>query len=237
MSPYNLAVGHAAAIAFLATAVGLVVRGRWRLSWAFAAYVPVVLSCNVVTGLWPQHFFVDGFSMGKQAAYDVLKLGIALELGWRTFHLFPGAESAARKIALVILTVTALSALAVPTLSWGDDFVLTALGLIHPRVINGTIWLMAATLVIAQWYRVPVHPFHAAVLTSFAVYLALFSTLLSLVGRYGRALESFLNVVDPLAYVLLVCWWVYIVWRPESETATAHLGTLRKLQFRASSCG
>jgi hypothetical protein len=51
--------------------------------------------------------------------------------------------------------------------------------------MSGTIWLMAATLALAQWYRVPVHPFHAAVLTSFAVYLAWTTTLESLVAFYG----------------------------------------------------
>jgi hypothetical protein len=237
VSSRELVVAVSSQVALLVTALGLVMRGRWRLSWFFAVYIPVVLGCDLLVTLWPQYFFDSAFMMPQQVVWDVLKLGIALEIGWRTFRPFPGAEAASRRVALLVLSVTAGAALAVRTNGWGSDFYalyLTAMGQIHPRLINGIIWLMAICLALAQWYRVPVHPFHAALLTSLAIYLALFSTLLTLVGLYGPAFRAYVNALDPPAYLLLASWWVYIAWRPEDKTAEAYVEMLRKFQGRAA---
>jgi hypothetical protein len=172
-------------IGLLVTAVGLVARDRWRLSFFFAAYVPVVLTCTALMKWWPERFWVAEFWIAKETIYRVLMLGMALEVAWRTFRAFPGARSASLKTALMILAMTAFAILAVPTISSVSNAFETALGQLHPRLINGTIWLMAATLALAQWYRVPVHPFHAALLTSPAAYLALLNTVLSFIGLYG----------------------------------------------------
>ena len=218
-------------------AAGLALRGRWRLSRTFAAYVVVVSACESLVLIQPHRFYAPWFWMAKQAAYDALKLGIALELAWRTFRVFPGAQVAARRAALAILGLTTLAIVAAPTDNSTADLFLIASGQLHPRLLNGTIWLMAATLALAQWYRIPVHPFHAALLASFAAYLTLFGALLRLEGVYGWAAQRYLNAIDPPAYLLLVCWWAWIAWRPESAMASAHAETIHKLQLKAASCG
>jgi hypothetical protein len=237
VTPNQIALLIAVDVALAATAIGLVWRGRWRLSKAFAAYVAVVVVCELLVMVWQDRFYAAWFWMAKQGAYDVLKLGIALELAWRSFRVFPGAQAAARQVMLAILTLTTLAVMAAPTDSSGSDFFLIASGHLHPRVLNGTIWLMAATLALAQWYRLPVHPFHGALLTSFAAYLTVFGALLRLEGLYGWAAQPYLNAVDPPAYLLLVCWWAYVVWRPERATAGAYAETLRRLRLRTATCG
>jgi hypothetical protein len=232
------AVAIAVQMALLATGLGLLRRGRWRLCVFFAAYVIAVLTGNLLVTWWPRQFYVPGFWMAKQVLYDALKLGLAIELAWRTFRVFPGGRQAARATVLAILVVTTTVTLGAPIdISTPGSAFLTAISDLHPRVLNGTLWIMAATLGVAVWYRIPLHPFHAALLTSFGAYLALFGTLLRLLGQYGWAALPYVNGLDPLAYLLLTCWWTYVAWRPESEAMSLHVETVRKLSLRTSSCG
>jgi hypothetical protein len=175
--------------------------------------------------------------MAKQVLYDMLKLGIALELAWRTFRVFPGAAAAALRATLGVLTVTTLAVLAAPTQSSSSEVFLIASGELHPRLLNGTIWLMATTLVIARWYSVPVHPFHTGLLISFASYLMVFGLLLRLEGIYGWAAQPYLNAIDPPAYLLLVCFWAYLAWRQEGAMVRAYTETTRRIELRTASCG
>jgi len=230
----QLAIGIAVDVVLAIAWIGLVLRQRWRLAWLFSAYVPVVVVCGLLQAIAPAQFFVAWFWMAKQVAYDILKLGIALELAWRTFRAFPGAQAAARPVLLAILGFTTVAVMAAPTDSSASELFLIASGQLHPRVLNGTIWLMAATLALAHWYRVPVHPFHAALLASFAAYLTLFGTLLRLEGLYGWAAQPYLNAVDPPAYLALVCWWAFLAWRTESPTVRAYTDTIRKLELRTA---
>lgn len=234
MTADQLFVALSVEVALAAVAAGLLARGRWRLSWFLSAYVPVVLICETLVAWWPRVFFVPGFWMAKQIVYDVLKLGLALELAWRTFRVFPGAGAAARRVVLVILLLTTIVTIAA---SGGGVSYLKVAGDLHPRVINGTIWLLAATLGLAQWYRVPIHPFHRAILASLGAYLAVFGVLLRLEGLHGWAAQPYLNALDPLAYLLLTLYWAHMAWRPESALARAHLETLRKVELRTASCG
>lgn len=220
--------------ALLAIGTGLLVRRRWRLSWFFSAYVLAAFTGNVLVTWWSPLFFVPGFWMAKQAVYDALKIGLAVELAWRTFRAFPGARAAARQMTAAVLAVTTVAAMAV---SGSGLNYLGAFGDLHPRVVNGTVWLLAATFVVAQWYRVPIHPFHSAVLASYGAYLALFGVLLSLVGLYGWAALPYFNALDPPAYLLATLYWAVIAWRTESAVALAHAETLRKVELRTASCG
>src|SRR5262249_3004270 len=148
---------------------------------------------------------------------DLLTLGLALELGWRTFRLFPGAAATARKALLVI---TALTGWAVVVGAPSDtDF--RTLSLVIPRRQRGTHAPMCAMLLVAYWYRVPIHPFHAALLTSFAAYLAIYSTLLSLIGV--RAVSPYLAVLADSNCALVACWWVYAAWKRQGQTSTIHV--------------
>ncbi len=234
MTVDQLLVAISVQIVLILLGVGLWVRGRWRLCWSFDAYLIVILTCEMLVICWPRLFFTPGFWMVKEALYDLLKLGIAFELAWRTFRVFPGAGSAARRIAGLIVVVTTVVTVAA---SGGGLSYLTVAGELHPRVINGTIWLLAATLGLAQWYRVPLHPFHRALLASFGAYLAVFSVLLHLEGLHGWAAQPYLNALDPAAYLLLTLYWARLAWRPESALVQAHLETLRKVELRTAPCG
>lgn len=234
MTADQAAVALLVEIALAVTAVGLLARGRWRLSWFFSAYVPTALLGNVLVTWWPEVFFAPRFWVAKQAIYDLLKLGLAVELSWRAFRVFPGAQALARRAVVMILALTTVGVAAIS--GAGLDY-LTASGRLHPRLLNGTVWLFVTTLALAQWYRVPVHPFHKALQTSFGAYLALFGTLLGLQGVQGWAAQPYLNAFDPPAYLLLAIYWAHLAWRPETDHARAHVETLRKVELRTASCG
>jgi len=218
--------------AALVTAVGLAVRGRWRLSLFFAVYVVSVLVKDLLVFFWPERFYFQRFWLIFQSILDILKFGIALEVGWRTFGAFPGAASVARKTGLLILAVTVVAVASLPLASPNSTSIQTAVTRFHPRLLDGTIWLMAAILVIARWYRIPVHRFHAGLLTSLALYLVFFTWLLGLFdGRDFETARHYMRALDPVGFFLVTCWWMHITWRAENQSDRTHLNTLQTLEW------
>jgi len=218
----------------LVTAVGLAVRGRWRLSVFFAVYLVSIVVRDILNSFWPEQFYFQSFWFIFQSVLDILKFGIALEVGWRTFGAFPGAASIARKAGVLILALTALAVASLPLASPDATSLQTAITSFHPRLLDGTIWLMAAILAIARWYRVPVHRFHAGLLTSLALYLVFFTWLLRLfAGRDFEATRHYVNALDPIGFFLVTCWWMHIAWRTDNEADRAHMNTLNALQLHA----
>ena len=108
MSEIQVVLSHAVKLALVAVLAGLVARGRARLCWSFAAYLVAILVGNSLASLWPSRFYTPGFWVLKQAAYDVLKMAVALELAWRAFEKFPGAMRTARGTLLALLAASTL---------------------------------------------------------------------------------------------------------------------------------
>jgi hypothetical protein len=215
--------------------IGLIVRGRWRLSWFFTAYVAAAFVCEALVTLWPSRFWALWFWVLKQASYDVLKLCFALEIAWRTFGPFPGAGLAIRRVACVVLLATAFTVLTLPLDGASPTINRSIFATVHPRIANGTIWLMLGIFGLARWYRVPVHPFHGAVMTGFVVYLAIFSSENTLAHIYGfDSVWPYLRAFDPVAYCLLVVWWTHVIWRPDAVETRAHMETLQHIQARTT---
>jgi len=129
-----------------AVIVGLIVPGRWRLSLFFLVYNAVGLAFGLLQFLWPERMVTGTVWILIQASLDVLKLGVALEIAWRTFRPFPGAVLVARVAILPILAVTTVVAIAVPLVGVPASAYETAVTQFHPRLLDGTIWVIAATL-------------------------------------------------------------------------------------------
>jgi len=210
--------------------VGLTVRGRWRLCVCFGAYTGWALVRSILMEYWPERFFFQWFWLIGQSILDTLKLGIALEIGWRMFAEFPGAKSVARKATVLILGLTAVAVASLPLASPPMTSFQTAITNFHPRLNDGTIWLIAAFLATARWYRVPVHRFHAGLLISLALYLVFFSSIFQLfVGRDFEGARHYVVLLDNSGFLLAICWWMHITWRADNATDRAHMGTLSTL--------
>jgi len=223
-------------ILYLATTAGLMSRGRWRLSGFFAAELGFSgIALSLIVG-WPDYFYRQWFFLILHTIAAVLRIGIATELAWRIFRPFPSARQTA---LMAIATILAITAFAMPTGPRVDGAEWEVIwGQVFPLLRAGTVWSMAAPLLLALWYHVPVRRFHAEVLTSWVLYLGLTTAVLKIqsagigfavFGVNGRLIDHLAHVPDFLQH----CYWVYMAWRPDNATVVAYDETVRKLQRAA----
>jgi hypothetical protein len=212
MTPDQVLIAHLIKVLGLFTLMGIVWRGRAHLCWSFVAYLLTQLVCNVLFSFWPDRFFEQWFWILQQGLDDALKMGIAVELGFRIFQAFPGAQATARRVLFFLLVATSLALIGIPVASSYGDVLFEW----QPRVLTGTIWLMNGLALLITWYRVPVHSYHKAILMGFVPYLLVFTTLLTLLGQHAwlfRVIQS----ADALAYMLLMSFWTWSAWKPETQ--------------------
>jgi len=214
MSGLQLVFAHAIKIALLALLAGILVRGRVRRCWSFAAYQLAALVGNTLVTFWPERFYTPGFWVLKQGAYDVLKMAIALELAHRAFGAFPGALRTARKVLLAVLV---LSTLLLGALTPRSSY--ETLWEWQPSVTTSTIWLLTATALLVVWYQIPIHEWPRAIMLGLAPYLLVFVTLMGLLKRHGWEYRSELGILDSIAYGGLILFWTWAAWRPEISPA------------------
>lgn len=214
MNTEQIAVALAVDVAMLTTAAALLVRGRWRLCWGFACYAVAVISHNLSLVLWPERFYKPWFWMLASGVFEALRMWIALEIAWRVF----------RKVRDGRVTLLVLGGIAVFTTAArleGTGWGLFASDTWHAWISNGPLLIMAATLLIARWDRLRLHPFHGALLVSFAVYQAVFQLLIRL---YVYPTEPFvwkLRALEPFVFLALICSWAYAAWRPASRLSSS----------------
>lgn len=237
MTAWQVLIAHSVKVLVLLTLAGIMARRRTRLCWSFVAYLAAILTCNSLVTFWPERFFTAKFWFLQQALYDGLKMAIAVELAYRTFQAFPGAQATARRIFfLALLVVTALAVFGVPGVASSSSPALYGGNLLdwEPRVLTGTIWLLNGVALLVVWYRVPIHPYHKAILLGFVPYLLVFTTLLRLLQHYGFEILPLVQSAEPAAYMLLVAWWAYAAWAPEpaADVSPAVLQTLQPWRAR-----
>ena len=203
---------HATKAVAVLTLVGILCRRRAHLCWTFVAYLITVLVCNSLVSFWPDFFFKRWFWILQQGILDAMRMGIAVELSLRTFQAFPAASATARRMLFVLLLATSAALVGMPLRSI-DNVVLLEW---HPRVLTGTIWLMNGLALWITWYRVPVHTYHKAILMGFVPYLLIFTTAVSLFKQHGW-LGTVHEWAEPAAYALLMGFWAWAAWRPDSK--------------------
>lgn len=212
MTATQVLIAHAVKILVLLTLAGIIARRRWGACWSFTSYLAVILICNSLVSFWPERFYQAWFWFVRTALYDALKVAIAIELAYRTFQAFPGARATVRRVIFALLVATSVALVAVP---W-DMTYSAALSDWEPRVLTGTIWLLNALAVVVIWYRVPIHAFHKAILLGFVPYLLVFTILLKLL-RHGFDIRM-VQSAEPAAYMLLMGWWAWAAWEPETAS-------------------
>jgi hypothetical protein len=228
MTLQQVLIAHLAQLGMALCLAGILLRGRNRYCRFFTIYLGACLAGNLAGVLWPERFFTRDWWVIRQTTYGVLHLAIALELVYWTFIALPGANQAVKRALALVLGATFLSLLLLPD---GAATFESIRSVLQPRLLNGTIWLFAATVGISLLYRVPVHPWHQAIMTGFAAYLTVFTVLLRLltVTDWNVDMLDVLNALDPLAYVGLLGYWTWAAWRtdPVPAVATEVLETLQ----------
>jgi uncharacterized membrane protein YdjX (TVP38/TMEM64 family) len=97
------------------------------------------------------------------------------------------------------------------------------------------IWLLNGLALLVIWYRVPLHAYHKAILLGFVPYLFVFVALLRMLRHYGWEILPLVQSAEPAAYLLLVGWWAYAAWQPEtaSEVSPAAIDMLEPWRARS----
>ena len=215
MTPRQLLVAHANQLAMALCLAGIVLRGRFRFSRCLTLLLVAALAGNLSTTLWQDTFFTYNWWMVRQTTYHALILATALELVYFTFAALPGAHASMRGVLLGILGLTFVSLVLLPD-GGGDGSFLTTL---LPRMLNGTVWLFVAAVGVSLLYRVPIHPWHRAIMTGFAAYLTVFGVLLRVIDVFGWRILGVVNALDPLAYLGLLGYWTWMAWRRDAVPA------------------
>lgn len=225
MNPAQVVLSQLVKAALVAAFVGLLVRGKHRQCWSFPIYLLLVLGCDTLVSLWPERFYVRWFWYLQQGLWDLAKLAVALEIGYRAFLSFPGVRPLAQGVVATILLGTTCTVIWLPVWSRLHE---SAMFEWQPRVLTGTIWLMTALALLIVYYRIPIRPMQRAILLGFVPYLVIFVTVLNLMRSHGWEIRPWAGVADATAYLALVLWWAYEAWKP-NPPADVDRAVLRRL--------
>lgn len=212
MTPLQWWVGVLVELILVALIGGLVVRHRYSACYSFSVYLIAVLVPEALISAWPARFHRWDFWLMKETVHNLLKFAIALELALRTFQAFPGARATARSVVLLVVLLALAGILAGPVQPAADFSDLASR--LHPRILNGTIWLFTAIAAVILWYRLPVDAFHKAILIGFIPYLLVFTVAMNALDAIGWHLQTIASYAETLAYLLLLGYWTHAAWRP-----------------------
>jgi hypothetical protein len=225
----RLLIGHAVKVLLVAVLAGLYVRGRSERCLAIVAYLWAALLGNSLTTFWPDIFFNYDFWMRRQALFDVLKLLVGVEIALRAFRIFPGARATwERLLAASIVVATTLGFWFLPR-----DAPYAVLFAHQPQIIAGTVWLFTITSLVIVHYRIPIDPWHRAILLSFVPYQLVFTIVLTTIRSLGVSLHPAMSFLDSAAYLVLIAYWAQTAWRRE-EPLEVSPATRRALQLEGA---
>jgi hypothetical protein len=216
MSELQVALAHANRLALLVLVVGVCVRRRVRLCWSFAAYALAILAGNSLVTFWPDSFYTPSFFVLKQGVYDILKMAMALELAWRAFEAFPGAQRTAR---LALLALLGASTVAIAALTPSSSY--NALWEYQLGTATAALWLLTGTALLVVWYQVPVHAWQRSIMLGFAPYLLVFVLALDMLKRHGWNAKEGAGILDSAAYFALLLFWNRVAWRRDQPQPAA----------------
>ena len=205
----RLLIGHAVKVLLVGALAGLYLRGRSGRCLTIVAYLWAALLGNALTTFWPDVFFNYEFWMRRQALFDVLKLLVGVEIALRAFRVFPGARATwERLLAASVVVATTLGFWFLPR-----DAPYDVLFAHQPQIIAGTVWLFTLTSLVIVHYRIPIDPWHRAILISFVPYQLVFTTVLTTIKGLGVSLHPAMSLLDSAAYLFLAAYWAQTAWR------------------------
>jgi hypothetical protein len=191
----------------------LILRRHYQRMPLFTIYVGGVTLSNAMYIL---HSTWETWML-HQVVTAALRFGIALELTRCIFGAFPAAAVTARRVMLVILVFTAVTAITFS--SPGAAYTRMHAESI-PRMASAAIWILTALAALVLWYRLPLAPLPRAILMGYAPYLLVFTIGMSLLFDAGsQRIRVWVGYVDPLAFFVLVNYWLRVAWRTAAESA------------------
>ncbi len=190
--------------------MGLVVRRRYRLSWAFAIYLLLIAGADSLVVLWPDRFYRRPFWTEKEALLAAMRMLIVMEIGGLAFQVLRTARA---QLLALLMVVSGLSAVALNLIPIQGAPYLEWLGRVAPLSSLATVWLLCCLAGLAGYYSVPLHPFHRDVLLGLALYLVTAGSTFALLGEFGARAYPLVAPWAPAASLASVCVWARASWR------------------------
>ena len=207
----------------VAIVVVLLYRNKYRYCYFFAVYLAAQMAVSVVGGFWPVLSQTWSGWADKETLYALLRLLILAELAMLIFRALPRAR---RRAQILLLLATLLLAIALRWLSDTDSAYVLARE-ITSRFSYVTVWGLISLLLLVVWYRVPLLPFHKAILHGM-LWLLLFHFAavwaVRLVG--GPAAGNIYNT----AQLGILALWLRAAWLRDPPSEADELAVIRYLQ-------
>lgn len=216
MSVGQYAVGSIGIVLSLVLLWVLLYRGHQRRLPIFVMYV----AGTTLTGIGVMLHYTVTMWLLHQVVVAIFRLGITLELTYRIFGAFPAAATTARKVVLVILAFTAVTALSLAT---PDATYMRHHAEVIPRVASAVVWTLTALAVLVLWYRLPLAPLPRAILMGYAPYLLISTIGLSLLfDERARPFRVEIGYMTSLASIALHLYWMRVAWQTVPDALPAY---------------
>ena len=169
---------------------GLVRRGKSSQCLTFSVYIACVTVFTLLIQAFPSHYSPEAFTI-KQAIYDCLLFGMALELSYRAFAAFRGIGP---RIRAWLALAVAISSILIFWLTPADpDY--AHLSQYQPAITTAGIWCLSFVGLLIVWYQIPVPAFTRSIFLAYVPYLLVFVTCTDLLGRLGWGEVQHLSLI------------------------------------------
>lgn len=193
--------------------VGIVARRRMHLSIGFAAATAAMLVTNALVTYWPGSFFTWDFWRFSETLQAGLYMLTTVELAGLIFAGLPRARRA------LFIGLAAAVALAAAAATQPEAATLDALRTVGLGVEAAVAWLLVLLVGTVAFFRVPLVPYHRAILLGLVVHVSLYSTMLQLVVTSGSFAWTSMKLLDPLVYGVVVAFWARAAWSTAPDRA------------------
>jgi hypothetical protein len=183
------------------------------LSVGFAVALASALAGNALTTYWPAQFYTWHFWRFKETLQAGLYMLTTVELASLIFAGLPRARRA------LFVGLAAAIALAAAAATRPEAASLDALRTVGLGVHAAVAWLLVLLVGTVAFFRVPLVPYHRAILLGLVVHVSLYSTMLQLVVVSGSLAWTSMKLLDPLVYGLVVAFWTHAAWSPAANRA------------------
>jgi hypothetical protein len=222
MAPFQHFLVLAVLAASLLTLVGILRTGRFRECWTYVGYIIALIAFGAPIAFWPDRFWNLSWYLVKQAVYDSLRIGVALELGFRVTASFPGAAARLRTLMLLVLAVGGSTiALASGQRSYSQLYDW------QPAITHAAIWILGVTAFVVLVYRLPISNWHRILVIALTGRFLLWSTLLKALALFGWSARVWVSYADGLGDLLVAWTLAYYAWRPDESAVVVRDLTAR----------
>jgi hypothetical protein len=198
-------------------------RHKHYYCYSFGGYVALQATVNASAFFWPTFYENWAVWVAKETLYALARLFVLAELSTLIFRTLPRA----RTRAYVLLSLAALVLLVVLTLPYDTTSAYRLAKNVLSRFDYVTAWGLIGLLVMVVWYRLPLHPFHKAILHGMLwLLLVHFGAVYSARAIGGLAAGRIYNTVQ----IGILAWWLKAAWAREPVWDEDEIAVIRYLQ-------